>query len=155
MERNRAAAKYPFRWFETLYELLGESRFATILLAELNNIAIAGVVLINSTTTTHYFHNGSQDEFLKFCPNELLVHSALEEAIERGNSYFDFMGSGSNDLSLLWFKEKWGSQTLDIHTYIKDYDPIRCNILELGKKFAASSLGTKMIRWVQGRFLLK
>jgi lipid II:glycine glycyltransferase (peptidoglycan interpeptide bridge formation enzyme) len=111
--------------------------------------AIAGVVLINSTTATHYMHNGSQNEFFKFCPNELLVHSALEGAIERGNSYFDFMGSDPADLSLIKFKEKWGSQSLDIHTYVKDYYPIRCQIWEWGKRFGNSKIGDWLLKIIR------
>jgi serine/alanine adding enzyme len=150
MERNRAMAKYPLRWFEAINEMVAQKGLGAILLAELDQMAIAGVVLIHSFSSTHYFHNGSQYEYLKFCPNELLVHFSLERAIERGNSFFDFMGSDPKDLSLLRFKEKWGSQSRDIHTYVKDYHPFRCKILELGKRMGASSWGSKIIKWVQG-----
>src|SRR4030042_3517320 len=116
MERNRAMAKYPLRWFETLYEMITRRGLGAFLVAELNEVAIAGVVLIYSASSAHYFHNGSQYEFLKFCPNELLVHFSLAKAIEKGNSFFDFMGSDPNDLSLIRFKEKWGAQSKDICT---------------------------------------
>jgi hypothetical protein len=149
MERNKAVAKYPSRWFEAICEEMAERGLGTFQLAELDRAAIAGVVLINSTTTTHYMHNGSQHEFFKFCPNELLVHSALEGAIERGNSYFDFMGSDPADLSLIKFKEKWGSQSLDIHTYVKDYHPIRCQIWEWGKRFGNSKIGDWLLKIIR------
>ena len=146
MERNRAMAKYPFRWFEAIYEIMTKKGLGAILIAELDQVAIAGVVLIHSLTSMHYFHNGSQHEFLKFCPNELLVHFSLEKAIEKGNSFFDFMGSGPNDLSLLRFKEKWGGQSRDIYTYVKDYHPFRCKIWEMGKKFSSSKMGSSLVR---------
>jgi lipid II:glycine glycyltransferase (peptidoglycan interpeptide bridge formation enzyme) len=149
MERNKAVAKYPSRWFEAICEEMAERGLGTFLFAELDKAAIAGVVLINSTTATHYMHNGSQNEFFKFCPNELLVHSALEGAIERGNSYFDFMGSDPADLSLIKFKEKWGSQSLDIHTYVKDYYPIRCQIWEWGKRFGNSKIGDWLLKIIR------
>jgi hypothetical protein len=149
MERNKAIAKYPSRWFEAICEEMAERGLGAFLFAELDKAAIAGVVLINSTTTTHYMHNGSQNEFLKFCPNELLVHSALEGAIERGNSYFDFMGSDPADLSLIKFKEKWGSQSLDIHTYVKDYHPIRCKIWESGKRLGSSRIGDWLLKIIR------
>ena len=109
MERNRAMAKYPLHWFEALYEIVTKKGLGAILIAELDEVAIAGVVLINSASSVHYFHNGSQYEYLKFCPNELLVHSSIENAVEKRMSFFDFMGSDPKDLSLLRFKEKWGS----------------------------------------------
>jgi len=146
MERNRAMAKHPLRWFEAIYEIVAKRGLGAILIAELNHEAIAGVVLIHSQSSTHYFHNGSQYEFLKFCPNELLVHFSLEKAIEKGNSFFDFMGSDPNDLSLLRFKEKWGSQSMDIYTYVKDYHPFRCKIWELGKRMGSSEIGNWLIK---------
>ena len=146
MERNRAMAKYPLQWFETLYEVIIKGGLGTIALAEVDNEAIAGAVLIHSQTSTHYFHNGSQYELLKFCPNELLIHDALEKAIEKKNSYFDFMGSDPLDLPLLHFKEKWGSQSLDIQTYVKDYHPMKCKIWELGKRVMNSGVGSWLFR---------
>jgi serine/alanine adding enzyme len=149
MERNRAMARYPFRWFEAVYEEMVEKGLGAFLFAELEHEAIAGAVLIKSSTSTHYFHNGSKYEFLKFCPNELLIHSALEEAIEKGNSFFDFMGSDPNDLSLLQFKEKWGGQSKDVCTYVRDYHPFRCKIWEWGKKLGSSQIGDRLVRMVR------
>ena len=146
MERNRAMAKYPLHWFEAIYEIVTKKGLGAILIAELNRVAIAGVVLIYSPSSTHYFHNGSEYEFLKFCPNELLVHSSLEKAIEKGNSFFDFMGSAPDDLSLLRFKEKWGSQSMDLYTFVKYYHPFRCKIWELGKRMGSSQIGNWLIK---------
>ena len=151
MERNRAAAKYPFEWFRVLCEGGPGKSLGTIRFAVLDQRAIAGVVLVHSTTTTHYFHNGSRGESLKYCPNELLVHHSIEEAIERRTSYFDFMGSDEGDLSLIHFKEKWGSQSSEVHTYLKDYHPLRSKMWDWGKKLAASKLGSKAARWFRGR----
>lgn len=151
MERNRTVAKYPFRWFKALCEGEPGKSLATIRLAVLNQSAIAGLVLIHSATTTHYFHSGSRSQFLKYCPNELLVHRSIEEAIGQRVSCFDFMGSDRTDLNLIRFKEKWGSQSLDVCTYIKDYHVVKSKIWDLGKKMATSDLGSKAARWVRGR----
>jgi len=146
MERNRAMAKYPLRWFKAVYEEMVEKGLGAFLFAELNGTPIVGVVLIFSSSSTHYFHNGSKYEFLKFCPNELLIHSALEEAIEKGHRFFDFMGSDPNDAPLLRFKEKWGGQSMDVNTYVKDYHPFRSKMWELGKRWAGSKWGSALLR---------
>jgi hypothetical protein len=146
MERNRAMAKYPLHWFETLYEVVTKKGLGAILIAELNEVAIAGVVLIHSASSAHYFHNGSQYEFLKFCPNELLVHSSIENATERGSSFFDFMGSDPKDHSLLRFKEKWGSQSMLLNTYVINYHPFRCEIWEWGKRLGSSQIGNRLLK---------
>jgi len=149
MERNRAIAKYPFHWFEAVYTEIVERGLGQFLLAERDQRAIAGIVLIHSTASTHYFHNGSRAEFLKFCPNELLVHYSLEKAVEKGHSHFDFMGSDPMDLSLIKFKEKWGSRSLDIRTYVKDYHPLKCWIWEQGKKLASSKIGNALVKIIR------
>jgi len=149
MERNKAMAKYPLRWFEAIHEIVAKRGLGAILIAELNGTPIAGVVLVHSSSSTHYFHNGSQYDFLKFCPNELLVHSSIENAVKKKISFFDFMGSDPGDLSLLRFKEKWGSRSMDLHTYVKDYRPFRSKIWEMGKRVAASDLGSKVVRWIR------
>ncbi len=149
MERNKAMAKYPLRWFEAIYGIVTQNGLGAILIAELSGTPIAGVVLIYSPSSTHYFHNGSQYEFLKYCPNELLVHSSIERAVERKISFFDFMGSDAGDVSLLRFKEKWGSRSIDLHTYVKDYRPFRSKIWELGKRFATSNFGSRVVRWIR------
>jgi len=149
MERNRAMAKYPLRWFETLYEVLTKKELSAIYIAELNDVAIAGVVLIYSVSSTHYFHNGSQYEFLKLCPNELLVHSSIENAVEKKITFFDFMGSDPSDLSLVRFKEKWGGQSVDTYTYIKDVNPFKSKIWELGRRTVASKWGAKALKWIR------
>jgi hypothetical protein len=146
MERNKAMAKYPLRWFKALYEWVTQRGLGEILLAELGQKAIAGVVLIYSPSSTHYFHNGSQVGYLTLCPNELLIHYSLGKAIEKGGSYFDFMGTDPKDLSLLRFKEKWGGQSRDIYTYVKNYHPIRCNLWETGKKLAGLGLGRELVK---------
>ena len=149
MERNRALAKYPFLWFEALYEIVVRKRLGDLLLADMDQGTIAGMVLIYSPASTHYFHNGSRYEFLKLCPNELLIHFSLEEACEKGHTWFDFMGSDPGDLALIRFKEKWGSQSQNIHTYVKDYHPIRCKIWEFGKKMANSALGSSVVKMIR------
>jgi hypothetical protein len=149
MERNRAAAKYPFQWFRVLCEGGPGKSLGTIRFAVLNQTAVAGILLLHSTTTTHYFHNGSRSEFLKYCPNELLVHHAIGEEIERGASCFDFMGSDRKDANLIHFKEKWGSQSKDVYTYLKHIHPLRSKMWEWGKQMAASNFGSKVARWVR------
>jgi len=147
MERNRTIAKYPLQWFYALYEILIQQGIADILFAVKSEYEYAaGVVLVYSTTSNHYLHNGSMEAYLENRPNDLIVDYIIQMGVEEGKTILDFMGSDPGDLSLLRFKEKWGSQSLDIHTYVKDYHPIRCRILELGKRIGRSRLGSAFIR---------
>ena len=151
MERNRAMAKYPLRWFYALYEILVPQKKADVLFAVKDeNEYAAGVVLIDSSTSHHYLHNGSVTAYLEGRPNDLLVDHIIRDGVNRGKAILDFMGSDPEDASLIRFKEKWGSQTRDISTYIRDYHPIRCKIWETGKRIMNSGIGSWVIRKIRG-----
>ena len=146
MKRNRAAAKYPRQWFEALYEILIQKGKADILFAMKGDQHAAGVVLIYSATSNHYLHNGSVEAHLESRPNDLIVDWIIQKGVKERKTTLDFMGSDSNDLSLIRFKEKWGSQSVDIYTYVKDFHSIRCKIWELGKRLGNSRIGNGLLK---------
>jgi hypothetical protein len=150
MERNRAMAKYPLRWFDALYEILIQKRKADIFFAVKDDEYTAGVVLIYSTTSDHYLHNGSKEAHLVSRPNDLIVDYIIQKGVGDGKRTLDFMGSEPRDLPLRQFKEKWGSQSMDLDNYVKDYHPFRCKIWELGKRVMNSSLGSWVLRRIRG-----
>jgi lipid II:glycine glycyltransferase (peptidoglycan interpeptide bridge formation enzyme) len=150
MERNRAMAKYPLQWFYALHEILIPQGIADVLFTvKSEGECIAGVVLVHSATSSHYLHNGSVGAYLEHRPNDLIVDSIIQKGVEEGKTTLDFMGSDPNDLSLLRFKEKWGSQSRDIYTYVKDYHPFRSKIWEWGKGVMNSRLGSWFLRRIR------
>jgi lipid II:glycine glycyltransferase (peptidoglycan interpeptide bridge formation enzyme) len=146
MERNRTAAKYPLRWFDALYQILIEQKKADFLFAIKGDEYAAGVVLVYSQSSSHYLHNGSVEAYLGDRPNDLIVDYIIQQGVEGGKTTVDFMGSDPKDLALLRFKEKWGSQSKDVFTYVKDYHPFRCRVWELGRKLGNSRAGSLLIR---------
>jgi hypothetical protein len=148
MERNRAMARYPLRWFDALYKILIEQKRADFLFAIKGDEYAAGVALIYSSSSNHYLHNGSAEAYLESRPNDLIVDYIIQKGVEEGKATLDFMGSDPNDLSLLRFKEKWGSQSKDVITYVKDYHPFRCKIWELCKRMGSSRLGSRLSKFI-------
>ena len=149
MERNWAAAKYPLQWFYALYETLIQQKKADILFAMKGDQYTAGVVLIYSSTSIHYLHNGSEKAYLESRPNDLIVDYIIQEGVKEGKAILDFMGSDANDHSLLRFKEKWGARSIDIHTYVKDCHPLWCKIWELGRRWINSKVGSRLLRVIK------
>ena len=149
MERNRAVAKYPLRWFDALYRYLIEQKKVDFLFAMKDNEYAAGVALIYSQSSDHYLHNGSMEAYLENRPNDLIVDYVIQKGVEEGKTTLDFMGSAPDDLSLLRFKEKWGSRSMDVCTYVKDYHPFRCKIWEWGKRLGSSQIGNRLVRMVR------
>ena len=143
-------AKYPIQWFYALFEILVPQEKADFLFAIRDEDEYAaGVVLIYSPTSNHYLHNGSVETYLESRPNDLIIDYIIQQGVREGKTILDFMGSDPKDLSLIRFKEKWGTQSMDVHTYVKDYHPFRCKIWELGKRLANSRMGSVFFRRIR------
>ena len=150
MERNRVGTKYPRQWFYTLFDLMVEQGRADIFFARKEDHYAAGVVVIHSTSTDHYLHNGSENAFLEYRPNDLIVDHIIRDGLGKGKTFLDFMGSDPKDVSLLRFKEKWGSRSSDICTHIKNVHPVKARLWEWGKNVMSSELGSKVARVIRG-----
>ena len=150
MNRNRTGTKYPLQWFYTLFEMLIEQGKADIFFAMKEEHYVAGVVIVHSSSTDHYLHNGSADAFLEYRPNDLIVDYIIRDGVEKRRAFLDFMGSDPQDVPLLRFKEKWGSQSSDILTHIRNIHPVKARLWEWGKKLMSSELGSRVARGIRG-----
>jgi lipid II:glycine glycyltransferase (peptidoglycan interpeptide bridge formation enzyme) len=148
MERNRTTGKYPARWFHAVYEKLVQTGQADIVFAVKGDLYAAGVLLVRSSTSNHYLHNGSDPDRLGDRPNDLIVNHLIVDALREGKKALDFMGSDLKDRALIRFKEKWGSRSVVTHTYTKDYHPLRCKAWEAGKRWAGSRWGRRVLTWL-------
>jgi hypothetical protein len=149
MERNRAPAKYSRRLVSTLYEFIETSKKGVLLMARMRHQPVAGVLLIHSNSSTHAFFGGSHGQFLKFYTNELLIHESLLHAIRCGHKVFDFMGSEKEDEKLIWFKNKWGGQSVRVSTHVKDYHPLRSWMWNTLRSFMSTSIGSILTRAIR------
>jgi hypothetical protein len=145
MKRKAALVKYPLGLFYKIYELLAPD-FADILFVRHQNRPIAGIVMIYSKDTAHYFHGGSDSLYLDLRPNDLLFHQAIQIAQEKGKSYFDFLGSDKKFKSLIQFKEKWGTQREELFNFHKDYGYLRPLLFKIALGLAQTPVGSVIHR---------
>jgi lipid II:glycine glycyltransferase (peptidoglycan interpeptide bridge formation enzyme) len=130
MIRNKAPAKYSQRMFKALRELV-LSDLGSLFLAKVDGFPVAGHLVLYSDKVAHSMFVGSDDKYLKdFFPNKLLMHFVLSTAIDYGSEIFDFGGSDKDDLELIKFKKLWGGKEITTKTYVKDYSPIKCKVVE-------------------------
>lgn len=130
MRRNAGLCYYTKQLYQELESQFVRGKKAAILFAEYKGNPIAGVLLLYSHDRTYLIGNVSDPRYLKFCPNDLLNHTALEDALDRGLSYFDFMTSEFQDEPLMRFKEKWGAFRLPFSIYQKNLSARRCWVWE-------------------------
>ena len=145
MRRNRALAKYPLQLFYRIYDFLVPDR-AEILFAKSQGRAVAGMVLVHSQDTAHYFHGGSETRSLHLRPNDLLFHRAIESAIDRGKEFFDFFGSDKRMVSLIRFKDKWGTCREELLNFHRDLGTFRPLAFKLALKVAQTPFGSALHR---------
>jgi lipid II:glycine glycyltransferase (peptidoglycan interpeptide bridge formation enzyme) len=145
MKRNRALAKYPSALFYKIFDLLTPDS-ADIFFIEYQKKPIAGIVMIYSEETAYYFHGGSSTKHLHLRPNDLLFHNAIKIAKERGKSFFDFLGSEKSLLSLIQYKDKWGTKREDLLVFQKDIGILRPFLGKIALGFAQTPLGTAVQR---------
>jgi len=146
MERNVAPAKYSYRFVMALAKFTMASNRGVLLIAKMNQIPVAGILVIYSKSSAHAFLAGSDSQFLKFYPNKFLIHRSLVESIVCGHQIFDFMGSEKEDENLIRFKSLWGGQPNTITTYVKDYNPLRCWMWDTLRNFINTPIGSKLTR---------
>jgi hypothetical protein len=120
MRRNATVAKYGIELVQAIHRDLGRLGRSAFLLARREGKAIAGVLVVDSDSMSHYLMGGSLSEELQHCPNDLLLDRAIRRAVEKGKAGFDFLPSGVGDEALERFKAKWGSlrQPIRVHTAI-------------------------------------
>ena len=137
IRRNRGIVRYPLALFESIFSLIEQGQ-ADIFFANYQGKAVAGIVVIYSEKTAHYFHGGSSDEYLELRPNDLLFHFAITEASKNGKTEFDFLGSSKKMQGLVQFKEKWGTQRKTLyasHKNISKFKPLLHKLLVPFLKF--------------------
>lgn len=150
MKRNQALAKYPLELFHEIYELM-VPEFADILFTKYQDKAVAGMVVIYSPDMAHYFHGGSATAYLHFRPNDLLFHSAIQMAKEKGKSYFDFLGSDKKLTSLIQFKDKWGTQKEELFNIHRDFGLVRPFLFKTALKLAQTTFGSTIHRRLKAK----
>ena len=97
-----------------MWKILYPQGYFTLLLAELNQTKIAGIVLFKFKNTVSYEIGASIRKYLSIRPNHLLLWRAIEMACSEGYQYFDFGKSPPEHKTLLNFKKRWGSKMYDL-----------------------------------------
>ena len=113
MHARLRKAKYgmlaqPFALFEALHAEFDPQQQITALLAEVDGVAIAGILFIESGDTLYYKFNASLDQRLR--PNDLLVWEGIKLGQSRGLAKLDFGVSDTDQPGLIRYKEKFATE---------------------------------------------
>jgi len=149
MMRNKAYPHMNKNSLYSIYDNLCMQGNAEIFFAKLNEDYIGSMLLLYFKKVCYYFLSASATKFLSYSPNDLLVYTGINFAIEKKADFFDFMTTPFHNKQLMNFKEKWGPDSSFIYTYEKLLNPARAKIWHLVYKFINSAPGSLMLRAVR------
>lgn len=99
----------PFSFFYSVYENLIKKNMGIIAQATVNNRVIASHIYLTFGKKATYKYGASDDRFLHYRPNDLLMWSMIEEFSKNGFTEMSLGRTLPDNLGLLKYKRSWGS----------------------------------------------
>ena len=104
------------------YELLRylqKSPIARLVVAELNNQIIGGLLFIHFNSSVRLWCEASDPDFLSCRPNNAIIDYIIRWACEHGYPCVDFGASPPESKGLIAFKEEWRAEKAWFYTFTK------------------------------------
>ena len=117
VQRHQGAVRYTEAYFRSLIELSGQHAGVRVLVARLDGEVAAFAVFVKHGSMACYLHGATNQALRKHQPAALLLHEGITWAQNHGCSVFNLMSSPSGQDSLVRYKERWGGETREHHTY--------------------------------------
>lgn len=130
----------PYRFFDKMWDIFSSSGKISLILAQHEQKAIAGIILFKYKNRVSAEVAASDDRYKNASPNHFLFWHAINMAFRQGYAVFDFGRTSIKNQSLLDFKTHWGTTTIDLPNFI--YSEDKANDL----KFAEDKLSYKIIK---------
>jgi len=111
---EQVADLHPFSLFANLAEL--RSEHVNLWLARIGNKVIAGVLNFSFGRQVMWWAAAYYKEYGMYCPNNLLLKTAITDACQRGFEVYNF-GASMNLENVRRFKESFGAKRLDYPCY--------------------------------------
>lgn len=115
----------PWSFFEAIWRAFMEQGRGHLLLAEIDERIIAGVVYLRWKDTLYYKFNASEAGALDLRPNDLIMWDGLGRAHEAGASWVDFGVSDLEQDGLIRYKQKYATEEGEVLVLkrVLDADP--------------------------------
>lgn len=104
----------PYEFFKNMWQIMGPPKSFALLIAELQNRIIGGLIIFKYRDTVSMEHIGTDERYLLLRPNHLLYSAAIELACNEGFLTADFGKTTPDNIGLLDFKRRWGTKMYDV-----------------------------------------
>ena len=107
----------PYVFFRYLWDTFFESNRISLLLAEKDEKAIAGLILLKFKDRVSAEVIASDPAYRNISPNHYLFWEAIKIACRQGYKIFDFGRTSHKNHKLMDFKTRWGTKIIDLVEY--------------------------------------
>lgn len=107
----------PYLFFKNLRDTFEPKGMLKILLAKHQNQSVGGLLLYKYKDRVSAEFAVSDERFRDMSPNHLLFWEAIKSAYEEGYKIFDFGRTSPHNQALMDFKNRWGTQVIDLPKY--------------------------------------
>jgi hypothetical protein len=140
--KNLGVPYQPYNFFKILWDIFSPANMAILLLAKMEDRTASGILFFQFNGRFSAESEGWDREFSNTNPNHLIFWEAIKLAHKNGNKIFDFGITTPDNEGLVTFKNRWGTNVVDLHRYFYAEKPSK-NFVE-----SESSLKQRLIEGI-------
>lgn len=131
MTRTGGVARYKPALIRSIVEELAPKGLARLSVALHEGNRIGAMLVVDSVALSHGLMLVSSAEGRQFEANKILLHTAVEDAINAGKDGFDFMPSGQSAKGVAQFKTLWHTDEVPLVHRTLVVHPVRAQMWKL------------------------
>ncbi|MBN1308720.1 MAG: GNAT family N-acetyltransferase [Chitinispirillaceae bacterium] len=126
----------PLSFFESIWSLLSPIGAVSFLIAELYGKPVASVMLFKFNRRVSGEAMGWDTSYINIRPVAFLYWEAIKMAHSEGYDVFDFGRTDPSNVSLMEFKNRWGTEVSDLTSYIFPAAAVHNRLRKSGAAFS-------------------
>lgn len=133
MQSKHAPVNYGRARWQGLLSQLAPHGGGHIYLAHIAEQPVGMAAVADGAVSRHLLQLAVPPEHQSTRTSELLVMTAIRDALESGKRYFDFMASRADDAGLIAFKAKWGTRAEPIRHVVLPVMPLVAPMIDAAR----------------------
>lgn len=110
VRRKHGLPPQPYAFYKNMWTFLRPRGFMHVPVIEHEGKIIAAAILVKFKKKFHLKYSASDYNYLKLCPNQMLIWESIKMAHKEGARYFDFGRTAHGHRSLVEFKDRWAAK---------------------------------------------
>lgn len=107
----------PFTFFAHIWQEIINKELGFLLIVKYKEKIIASSIFFIYKDTIYHKFNASDEHYLRYQPNHLILWTAIQWAVENGYKILDLGRTAPDNIGLIAFKRHWGAKEIDLPYY--------------------------------------